>query len=274
LLGADGVQLANHGQEAIYRPHTQPDAECDSSQQHQARANGESDHNLFCDAVGAFGLCGVGGVASIRRSTASIFSLSEGCSAMADIIYDFDPRNLPPDYLAAIGLVTAAYAQTENTVEAFIGACLGIDAEYQIAVTTHMPGPLRDHVARAVAEIHIDNLDHLDALDFILDRIVKAAAKRNAIAHHTWAQHPVTGAVFTVKHTARGSVLVESVPQTVEQIRLDAAFIYDAGMALIKFMIALGLEPTLPGLRPRGHKTKAARKARRKKLREERLRGI
>lgn len=182
---------------------------------------------------------------------------------MPKVIYDFGPDKLPPDFLAAIGLVTASWAQTENSVQTFIGACLGVDVEYAIAVTAHMSHPLRDDVARAVAEIRIDDLDALDELDTILNRVNEAAGKRNAVAHRSWCRHPETDEVFTVKETARGSVQVELIPMSVSAIKEDAAFIYEAGLDVVRLMIALGLEPSFPGIRPRGHKSKAARKARR-----------
>jgi hypothetical protein len=43
--------------------------------------------------------------------------------------YDFDPRNLPPDVLAAIGLMTTSAAHTESCVDEAIAGCLGIDLE-------------------------------------------------------------------------------------------------------------------------------------------------
>jgi hypothetical protein len=52
--------------------------------------------------------------------------------------YDFDPRNLPQDLLAAIGLMTTSAAHTESCVDEAIAGCLGIDYEYGQAVTTHM----------------------------------------------------------------------------------------------------------------------------------------
>ncbi|HXQ11519.1 MAG TPA: hypothetical protein VN805_11045 [Caulobacteraceae bacterium] len=184
---------------------------------------------------------------------------------MPTVVYDYDPRKIPPDYIAAIGLVTACSAQTEYVVEMLIGCLLGIDAEYQVAVTTHMTAPLRDGVVRAVAEIRIDDLDALDRLDVLLDQIQSAIDKRNAIVHRRWSRHPTTGEVFTVKTSARGSVRSDLAPMSVDQIKSDAAFIYDAGIELLQFMIAMGLEPRFPAPRPRAHKTRAARKARRKK---------
>jgi len=44
------------------------------------------------------------------------------------IIYDYDPRNLPQEAQAAIGLSVACAAQTEHCVEMAIGGCLGLDA--------------------------------------------------------------------------------------------------------------------------------------------------
>lgn len=180
-----------------------------------------------------------------------------------DVIYDFDPNNLPPEYLQAIGLVTACSAQTENAVQTLIGACLGVDEEYRIAVTAHMPLPLLDSVARAVAEIRLDSLDALDELDSLLDAVKTKMDGRNAFVHQAWAIHPETNAVHLVRQTARGSVQVELRPVSVEEIKASAIAVYEAGLDLVRFMILNGLEPTFAANRPRAHKTKSARKARR-----------
>lgn len=180
------------------------------------------------------------------------------------IVFDYDPRNLPREMLAAIGLVAASSAQTESIVEMGIGGCLGIDTDYSYAVTTHMNAPLRDNVLRAAAEIRIEDLDDLDELDRLLDNINAAFSKRNGYVHRTWCRHPETGAVFTTKITARGSVDAELVPVSLDQVTADANFIYDAGMALMTFLSAKNLFSPFPKhRRERGHKTKAARKKRR-----------
>lgn len=180
--------------------------------------------------------------------------------------YDFDPNNLPKEMLAAIGLVIACSAQTESIVEMGIAGCLGIDFEYGGAVTTHMPSPLRDSVLRSAAEIRIDDLDTLDALDALLDAINNAYTKRNAVAHNSWCRDPDTGAIFTVKSAARTRYTMDLLPMTVDQVKSDAAFIYQAGMNLMSFLRVCGLLPTFPEQpRPREHKSKAARKIRREK---------
>lgn len=183
------------------------------------------------------------------------------------IIYEFDPRRLPDDILAAIGLIATCSAQTESVVEAGISACLDIDFEFGAAVTTHMNAPQRDNVLRAVAEIKIDNLDDLDELDRLLDQINVAYAKRNAYVHRGWCQHPTNGKVFTVKTSARGRVETDLVGMNLADIRRDAQFIYQAGMDLQTFLIERGLFPKQPPTsRNRFHKSKAERKKRRKAL--------
>lgn len=56
--------------------------------------------------------------------------------------FDFDPRNLPHEIWEAIGFAILCGSQTENILGMAIGGCLGIDAEYAMAVTTHMTLPL------------------------------------------------------------------------------------------------------------------------------------
>ena len=178
-------------------------------------------------------------------------------------IYDFDPRNLPYDLLAAIGLMTTSAAQTEGIIEMAIAGCAGIDAEYGMAVTTHMTSPLRDSVLRSVAEIRIDDLDALDELDKLLDAINDALIKRNAVVHHTWCRDTKTGKTFTVKETARTRLESELLPMSVDQVKRDALFVYEAGINLLTFLIRHKLTPKAMTFRPRGHKSKAARKKRR-----------
>lgn len=182
-------------------------------------------------------------------------------------IYDFDPRNLPQELLAAIGLMTASAAQTEDCVEAAIAGCLGVDFEYGKAVTVHMATPLRDSVLRSVAEIKINDLDALDHLDRLLDTIKEGNDKRNAVIHHAWCRDPETGAVFTHKETSRARYESDLIEMSVDQVKRDALFVYDAGMALYTFLILHKLIPSFPPEgRFRGHKSKAARKKRREAM--------
>ncbi len=180
---------------------------------------------------------------------------------------DFNPYNLPREALAAIGLAAACSSQTETIVEMGIAGCAGVDVEYGAAITTHMSAPLRDHVLRALAEIKLDDLDALDELDAILDHINKEVwPKRNAIVHDNWCTDEDTGQLTRARTTARGSVDAESIPVTIDEIEADALVIYEAGMKLLTFLGKHNLIASFPAQpRPRAHKTKAARKKRRKK---------
>lgn len=179
--------------------------------------------------------------------------------------FDFDPRNLPADLLEAIGLAIACGAQTESVISMAIGGCLGVEVDYAAATTTHMTLPLKFSVLRSAAEIRIDNLDDLDELDRLLDAVDKALGRRHEIAHANWCRDSETNELFRVKQIARTRVEADRIPVTIESIRNDAAVIYQAGMDLMSFIGARGLGPRFPKeVRLRGHKSKGARKKRRK----------
>jgi hypothetical protein len=177
--------------------------------------------------------------------------------------YDFDPHNLPDELLKAIGLAIACGAQTEAVISMGIGGCLGLDIEYAAATTTHMTLPLKFSIFRSAAEINIDDLDDLDELDRLLDAVDKALGKRHEIAHATWCRDPDSNELFRVKQVARTRLESDKIHANPKQVRADAEVIYTAGMDLMKFIGERGLVPRLPTtLRPRGHKSKAARKKR------------
>lgn len=182
---------------------------------------------------------------------------------MVDTVYDFDPRNLPKEYLEGIGLCMTCAAHTQYVLEGAIWGCLGLDVEYGMAVTTHMPQPLRITTLKAAAEIKLEDPDLLDELDEIIATLETALSSRNNYAHQSWAVHPDTGDVYTVKIAARGSVTTELIPQTVDEIKSEALSIYDAGDSLWSFLIRNELVAEIPMNRPLGHKTKSARKKRR-----------
>lgn len=176
-------------------------------------------------------------------------------------VFDFDPRNLPQELLAAIGLAITSSAQNEQFLQEAIAACAGMDAERGYAITTHMTMPLRFSALRSAAEIHIDDLDILDKLDEHLDRLDLAINKRNTIAHRQWARDPKTGELFTIKQSARARLETDLIPMTVDQVKSDALFIYQTGIEFFQFLSLNGLLPAVPSaVRPREHKSKAARK--------------
>lgn len=173
---------------------------------------------------------------------------------------DYDPRNIPPEYLQTIGLVAACSAQTESIIEMAIAGCLGIQSQYGMAVTTHMSAPLRDDVLRAVAELRIDDPDLLDELDAILDNIRVTMQKRHSTVHNQWGYSARENAVYTADIKARGSVKGDLIPMKLETIKADATAIYAAGIELMQFISALDLVPAIGPHESRFHRMKAQRK--------------
>jgi hypothetical protein len=127
-------------------------------------------------------------------------------------------------------------------------------------VTTHMTMPLRFDVLRSAAELRIDDLDALNALGALLDRLKKAFDKRHA------GRDPETDNVVMVKEKARQRVEIEAVPMSADQVNSDALLIYSAGIELYEFLKAHRLLPPFPSApRPRWHKSKEERKKRRER---------
>jgi hypothetical protein len=159
------------------------------------------------------------------------------------ILYDFDPRNIPNEYLRAIGLVAMASAQTESTMQDFIGAILHIDNIETLALTTHMTVPMKEQVARTVIELNAASAAVVDEVDDILDRIRDALAKRNVMIHSPLCRHPHTEEVSSQRLSARGTIDFELRPISVKEIEDVAEEIYDAGMDLMRFMMAAQIGP-------------------------------
>jgi hypothetical protein len=181
------------------------------------------------------------------------------------IIYDFDPNNLPPEYLSAIGLVVASASQTDHVMRDFIGSYLGVDMAESLALGAHMSTPMKDDVIRSLVELNAACASDVDDLDDILDRVREATARRNSIAHNAFARHPETGEVFSLKERARGSLQVELKPVTVAEMNEIAAEVYASGMALMDYMMARGIGPREreKPLREPLNRGKKARQARR-----------
>ena len=181
-----------------------------------------------------------------------------------EIIYDFDPNNLPPEYLQAIGLVTAASAQTESTLELFIGALLGVDTIKAIAIATHMNNPLRENIIRTLAGINAPSIEELDKIDDLMDAVKEAFDKRNMIVHNALATNPETGEVFRYCQKARGNLSAKLTPIKLQEIQQDALSIYKAGMDIMRFMVSRDITP------PDGIPPKHSNVSRKKKARQDR----
>jgi hypothetical protein len=177
--------------------------------------------------------------------------------------FDFSPSRLPENLRAAIGYVVAASTQTESTISHAIAGCLGIDAEYMIAVTQHMPLPLKFSVLYSVAEIRLNDLDALDELDKLAGSAKSALEQRNAVVHDSWAVSKKDGSIYRISQSARTRVEADMVSVTVDEVVKVARAVENSGLALVNFLSVHNLFPAVPLGRPRGHKSRAARKKRR-----------
>ena len=173
---------------------------------------------------------------------------------------DFDPRNLPQEYLAAIGLMSAAASSTDGIMEYAIAGLLGLDAEQGWAVTAHMSAPQRTSVLRSSAEIVIESASALDELDIHLNARKAATDARNQMIHGSWSIRPSDGQVVLVKQEARTHVEVSLRAVSVDEIKGAALALYEVGMNLMRFCISFGIEPALPRKRDRITNTPKARK--------------
>jgi hypothetical protein len=159
------------------------------------------------------------------------------------IIYDFDPNNLPAEYLAAIGLVVASASQTDHVMREFIGSYLGVDMAESLALGAHISTRMKDDIIRALVELNAECASDVDELDDILDRVREATEHRNAVAHNAFARHPETGQVFSLRERARGSLQVDLRPIEVAELTEIATELYGSGLALVEYMMARGIEP-------------------------------
>jgi hypothetical protein len=179
-------------------------------------------------------------------------------------IFDFDPSNLPDEYLKAIGLIVVSATETEAVMRDFIGALLGIDNIASLAICTPMPFRLKDDIIRTLNELKAPSDSELDKLDDILDRIAEAIQSRNAIAHSSFPIHPETRQVHRFKEKARGRLSADWVEVSPEELHSIAKEIHEAGLALQSFMAERELGPH--------HREEPLRKpiSRKKKARETR----
>jgi hypothetical protein len=147
----------------------------------------------------------------------------------------------------------------------FIGGLLKIDMAETRALTAHMSMPLKDDVARALAELNAPTSDELDLVDDVLDDVWNAMQKRNTFAHNAFCMHPETGEVMSWREQARGSLSGKLSPISANEIERDAALIYYAGMKLQGIMMTRNIAPVgrVGPLREPLKRTKAARESRR-----------
>jgi hypothetical protein len=165
--------------------------------------------------------------------------------------YDFDPRNLPNEFHAAIGLAVSSWLQTESILTAAVSGVLGTDAVVGTAVTQHIPMPLRLSVLRSVSKLRLKPPQQASLEDKLAD-VEVAHRKRNALVHHHWGYDPERQQYFVIGEESDPEEAPELRPRSLAQVQDDAEFIYDAGMGLMTFLIMTNLLPPLRAPRQYG----------------------
>jgi hypothetical protein len=186
--------------------------------------------------------------------------------------FDRDPRKLPPDLLASIGLMATSAAMTENIVEIAVAGFLRVSTDYGLTLTPHMNMPLRLDVLKSAAEIRIDDLDVLDEFGELLGRIKEAFGKRNDVIHDLWFRNSHTGEVGRYQKKARGKLEMKFITTSADEVRRDALLVHEVGMELATFLRRHNLWPRKQRVRPSPLWFKrAARKEREKKKGRDRI---
>ncbi len=158
-----------------------------------------------------------------------------------EIIHDFNPNSLPPEFLQAIGLMTAAASHTESVLVELIGGLLGADNIQSVSLSTNMSNHLKDEIIRTLAELDFPSVEELDQLDDLLNAIKSAFEKRNTIVHNSFLIHGTTKEVMSYRLKARGSLQVELKPISVSEVKEHASLMYTVGIDLMAFMVSRGI---------------------------------
>jgi hypothetical protein len=180
------------------------------------------------------------------------------------IIYDFNPNNIPDEYLKAIGRIMLCAAQAEDCVRTAIGVFLKIDNVETLALTTQLSTPLKNKILRAVAELNSASASMVDDLDDILDNINAGMERRNAVAHRSLCKNPESNEILIWKEKVRDSIELELKPITVNELNEIADNLLKASDELTAFLGRVGGPRIREGLlREPLNRTKTARAKRR-----------
>ena len=153
-------------------------------------------------------------------------------------VYDYDPRNLSSDSLAAIGLVAACGAQLEFTIMELIGGCRGIDPTLRAKIGGMMTPQAKIDTAReAVNEKFKDKPDTLSGVNKLLSEAENALNVRAVILQSSWFQDPKTTHLFREEPNSSDDTTSHIVPVPLLRLRTEANRIYDAGILIMDFVI-------------------------------------
>jgi len=163
---------------------------------------------------------------------------------MAELpVYEFDPQKLPADFLSALGLTIASAAYADAVIVDAIGALAGLSLAENIAITSHMTGPVRADVVRTLAEDKIPDLNLRTEFLSRFNRLIESLKKRHLYAHALWFQDRQRTGIQFVSYSARGSIGVRSEFVTVATASDAAAAMRHATLDVSEFLIVHGFLP-------------------------------
>ncbi|MCP9626300.1 hypothetical protein NML43_04260 [Rhodopseudomonas palustris] len=158
--------------------------------------------------------------------------------------YNFDPHAIPADLLAAIGEVAVASAHTEYVVELAIRGCGRGDITASKGMTARAATRSFESALNSLAASATVDADR-DRLGELLQQISYGFERAAIYIHNSVCLDPQTGECLIATRGARGELSGELIPVTAAEIRAEADFIYQGGIALLAFLMQKKLLPTL-----------------------------
>jgi hypothetical protein len=146
---------------------------------------------------------------------------------------------LPPDYLAEIGRVSARWNMLDGYLDLSLILLLGkkITETRSLVIFTHMSFPQKlDVFAALISELlKTPSNDRLRSYRATVTSLKEAQRLRNLVVHGKWGMTP-DGNVTASTITARGKFAANTTPMPIEQIIDASNAIYDALDSLFRLV--------------------------------------
>jgi hypothetical protein len=176
--------------------------------------------------------------------------------------YNFDPRAIPADRLAASGEVAVASAHTESVVAVAIRGCAGADVATAKAATAARSMRRLEEVLRSL-DLRLFGGENRERLGELLNQIGEGFERGATYIHNSVCLDSETGEYLIAKRSMCGALSGELVPVTVAEVREEAKVIYQAGIALLAFLMQKKLLPSLGrNVRPSAHRSQPLKRRR------------
>ena len=129
---------------------------------------------------------------------------------------------LTPEYLQAIGHVTAQWSLLEMYINLTIRGLLGISQRQSHALTSRNGISVQLDMVRALAKETLSHNHTKKRFDTIAKRALSAMKERNNVVHAVWGME-TDGLAVRVKFTGYGEVKHHSVKMSIKDIEAIAA---------------------------------------------------